>query len=438
MLVPQTYFDVLLRRTVTNAAAMPFYAGRWPTSALERVQAVSDLELLPCIERREVQEADLFSFGSTQDARIIHHTKGTSGRGLLFRFRTAQEIDFLGRFFTKLYEVDPRDHSGPGLFVLQESDSFHGTPIPIPFSGDVLRISSDRKGLDHFVEIVGRKLPISGGRSVNALSGTPAFLFLASLNFLRCGGDARAAGIEVIATQGGVLSSWRRGFLERTWGCPVVDNFSLSEIFASAVCDRVQGWHVFRPTVIAEFLHPATREPMREGIAVLVLTELAPYVTAQPLIRYWTGDLVEVGSERGHPAIRAFRPLGRKDDSVLARDGRLIVSQHAILEAIEETPGIAWTYHHSWIRELFGTIPIDLPHVGLQTHHDADGHLSITFEIETQFPPAAFAAEAGGVAEAFRERLIAKSPWLRAGLEAGRCSLSAVAVVRQEPGSIEY
>ena len=60
--------------------------------------------------------------------------------------------------------------------------------------------------------------------------------------------------------------------------------------FIAAECDAGAGMHL-NPDFIVELLHPETREPVGPGEAgVVVATELER--RAEPMIRYWTGDIV--------------------------------------------------------------------------------------------------------------------------------------------------
>ena len=430
------YFDALTARTVRNAAAMPFYRTRWPEDAARRVRCAADLRQLPVIHRHEVQAAAGQGFGDPGEYPLIHHTKGSSGTGLLYRFRTAEEIDFLQRFFLRTSSV-PNGDAGDWV-LLQEMDAYHGTPVPLPMRGRVLQVASDRKGLDHFSEMLATAFPVRDGEvRINAFSGTPAFLFLATLNLLRLGREPALHGLRAIATSGGFLSSWRKRFLEEHWGCPVVSHFSLSEILASAISVDGANSFLFRPTVLAEFLDPETAEPVETGPAVLVLTELAPFVTSQPLIRYWTGDLVMPGPERGGPWMRSFSPIGRIDSSIRGPDGGILIAEYPLLEALEETDSLAWSHHQPWIATMFGRVPIDLPHVRIDAK-TREGVFELVVEIETLRSPFVAPDASRAAADGLRTRLIEASPPLAAAVADGRCRLHVRSAASVPAGAIDY
>jgi len=55
------------------------------------------------------------------------------------------------------------------------------------------------------------------------------------------------------------------------------------------------GWYHFDLFAIAEFVHPVTERAVAAGEeGVAVLTSLYPFQQAQPLLRYWTGDVFTV------------------------------------------------------------------------------------------------------------------------------------------------
>jgi hypothetical protein len=73
-----------------------------------------------------------------------------------------------------------------------------------------------------------------------------------------------------------------------------------------------------------------------------VLTSLYPFQEAQPMVRYWTGDLVHVTRSRScRPGTTAIRPLGRSRYGVPAPHGDdWWVAPATVLEAVEDVEPI--------------------------------------------------------------------------------------------------
>jgi hypothetical protein len=108
------------------------------------------------------------------------------------------------------------------------------------------------------------------------------------------------------------LTRRARQLFERAFRCRVLDRFGMSEVFGGASESAQCGWYHFDPCVIPEVVLASSRQPITEGIGVLLLTSLFPFQEAQPMVRYHTGDLVEVTHTRSsRPGELAIRPLGR-------------------------------------------------------------------------------------------------------------------------------
>ena len=90
----------------------------------------------------------------------------------------------------------------------------------------------------------------------------------------------------------------------------------ISEV-AGSTCHECPGCGYFhaRPIVVPEVVSPsAPGEIVHKGRGELLLTALAPFQAYQPLIRYRTGDVVEVGPACPLVDDLGFRPVGRLTD----------------------------------------------------------------------------------------------------------------------------
>lgn len=148
--------------------------------------------------------------------------------------------------------------------------------------------------------------------------------------------------LERIITYGSYLTSEVRRRIEEFWEVPIIDRFGLSEVTGGATQSSDCGWYFFGPTVYAEVVGHHSKEPIKEGVGVLVLTALWPFQQCQPLVRYFTGDVVEVTHSRSSlPDHFAIRPLGRLNASVAAvGSDEWLMTADVLLEALESTPGV--------------------------------------------------------------------------------------------------
>jgi phenylacetate-CoA ligase len=115
--------------------------------------------------------------------------------------------------------------------------------------------------------------------------------------------------------------------IEAGWQARCFDYATLAEVGAFAIpCHEHGGMHLVEDDFVFEFLEPHSSEPLTgPGPAELVITGLAR--VGFPVIRYRTGDIVEVSQApcpSGHPG--SWLPagiLGRVDDTVVIR-GRTV------------------------------------------------------------------------------------------------------------------
>jgi phenylacetate-CoA ligase len=149
-------------------------------------------------------------------------------------------------------------------------------------------------------------------------------------------------GGSIRATEARIEELWR--------GARVVDHHGMTEVgpvsYGCPVRERVL--HVIESSYIAEVIDPVTGEPARRG--ELVLTNLGR--TGSPLIRYRTGDIVDLGVERGADLGNGGQCecgtfdmaleggiLARTDDMVVVRGVNLYPS--AIEEILRSCRGVA-------------------------------------------------------------------------------------------------
>jgi len=87
------------------------------------------------------------------------------------------------------------------------------------------------------------------------------------------------------------LSSFKRQWLTSLWGAELHNVYSSTEIIGRAVEDE-EGYFVFQPFNVVEVYDPWSREVIDEGIGLVMVTCLYPFVQLQPRIRYLTNDFV--------------------------------------------------------------------------------------------------------------------------------------------------
>ena len=160
--------------------------------------------------------------------------------------------------------------------------------------------------------------------------------------------DPGEFGVRILTGYGSIQPEVWRKRLEREWNATYVDQFGLSEVKMSAAvqCQLCGSYHFHRP-IAAEVVHADNAKPCFEGTGVLVLSELYPLAQAQLLLRYWTGDLVEI-MEPCMLSSMSFKPRGRVQDSVLGSPdtGGIVIGALQVGEICAESPDVATTPFH--------------------------------------------------------------------------------------------
>lgn len=126
--------------------------------------------------------------------------------------------------------------------------------------------------------------------------------------------------LKSVITASETLSEEQRRVIETRFGCRVFDCYGQNEQIAAIVTCEHRRYHVLSDYSYVEFL------PVGDGLFEIVGTGYNNL--AMPLIRYRTGDLVELDGDEPCPCGRAFptvkRIHGRNDDYIKLPDGRRI------------------------------------------------------------------------------------------------------------------
>ncbi|GAA0979971.1 phenylacetate--CoA ligase [Nocardiopsis tropica] len=150
---------------------------------------------------------------------------------------------------------------------------------------------------------------------------------------------AHAPGLRALLSAGEPLSPARRRRIEELWGCAVHLSYGNSECGSNLGGECPEGnLHLWADRYLPEVLDPATGTASFEGRGRLVLTTL--FREAMPLVRYDTGDFVEL-SYGGCPcgwALPRVRVAGRWDHGVSLRGRRERVFASDVEEAVFSLP----------------------------------------------------------------------------------------------------
>lgn len=322
--------------TVYNALAAEFYRDLWEGIPVKDIVigGPAGLGKLPWITKAQLaQRGDKARVPSTSPC-FDTLTSGTTGDPFITK-RSEDELRFLSNFFSSKNHEVPRRSRGL-TFVAP----YHGTQVPISVSPHQHRISIHDTGAFKYALQVLEKLHNDPGVDVRCtfVTGQERVLNAFCLETERLNRTSDFA-LEFAFSQGSYVTRTVRSRIERTLGCRLIDRFSLSEIFGGAT-EGLTGQYRFDPHLLVEVCDPRTGKILEKGIGALIITALFPFQQIQPMIRYYTGDLVEVVSLTENMLSPIVRPLGRIEHSVQDSDsGEWLLPASAIYEVMENFKG---------------------------------------------------------------------------------------------------
>ncbi len=332
--------DALLPATIRNALETNFFRERWVGRNLDTFDRIRLAEL-PTIDKEDIRTA---GEGAQNRKGVVCNdvlTSGTMGNPLV-TVRSDREQTFIRDFFTRQCGERPVVRYLRGL---EFTNPYHGHLIPVPAPIHFHQVSVYDAGSFDYA----RKTLLESHNDAHVeercsvLAGLERGLRAFTLDTISRypNGFPRTALRLVVSYSQYLTESWRRR-LEDTWHVPVVDRFGISEVFGGAAQCLNCGWYHFEPFVIAEVVGANSGDVLLEGSGLLALTALFPFQQAQPLVRYLTGDLVDVTHESScRPGTTSIRPLGRARFGVPEPNSdRWLLTPASVLEAVDEIPEI--------------------------------------------------------------------------------------------------
>lgn len=294
----------------------PFYQERLKGVDLD-IKTLGDLERVPYTTKDDLREAlDDMLCGSIGEAQFYFETTGTTGRPTPCP-RSAMDFDLnviplahaLERIVAKHYSADGKR---PVLAVIAPND-VHAACLSLSFAAHRVGIAkldlfpiTPTLGFERFFEVLVEL-------QINMLLCSPGMLMAIAEMSAAYGVEIpEDTGVEILLTTGEMCSSSMRGLLSETWQAEVYNFMYGSQEAACPAVTRVDGRQVvIEPTYIMEVLDLDTATTMGlEGYGELCLTTLVPGI--KPLIRYRTGDLVQITHDSD--GLRSVDVLGRVKD----------------------------------------------------------------------------------------------------------------------------
>jgi hypothetical protein len=403
--------SALLPRTLEHAATLPYYRKRWGQRWKHGLTALPVLRKADAVKHQR----ELLAPGTPHFVGVISSGTQHGDKAPLRVPEIDAEVDALDEFSRG------RAHGGPapeGGLELEVVSMQHGFPLG-PAPEGVLRVGWTFSETTFKVirELLlakdrGRRVEtlLIGARALPALT---AWLYEQDFDFER-------QHVRAIGTTGSALTPhWKRR-CEALWGARVWNNFSLSELAAPAPeCEDCGHHHWLWPANLTEVLHPKTGAALWTGTGELVVTTLYPFVQAMPLVRYATGDLVELGPQCRTARERGFKMRGRVAQCVLSARGELVASPLDVEAFLDGVPEAERGLHPVTTLGVVRSVDVGVPRFDLEP---AKGGASVRFEV--RFDPGLFPQRADALCRALLQHL-------RGAASAARSAAISIAAVRK-------
>jgi phenylacetate-coenzyme A ligase PaaK-like adenylate-forming protein len=394
--------DLTVRTAVQQS---PFYERRLDGLDISEKGAFigsAALRALPLLERREVVEAGSLIRSRVAKYGFSTYTSGTTSGTPLIVDRSKQEQAYLIRFFENMR---PRRIGGRRL-VLSLVGFFHGKQLQIPSNTVSMPVVlSGETGCRQAIALLRRTFDVDGGaRRITALSGGVIDAQLLSAFIETEGLSEVTEQVTTIKLTSYVLTDTTARRLSELWNCPVVDRYSLAEMFLGASQCGECGLHHFDPYGVPELVRRDGSPVLGTGRGRLVLTSFYPFSQMTPFLRYVPGDVAErAETECDHG--EGYRLLGRESRSGFIGEGKdeSLIGESEVLDALDGLPDVRRP-------RLLGVPPRLADIAGPPLFEWSIADRSLRLIIPVCFPPWFHRERADSIASSVRRHLVAASP----------------------------
>lgn len=405
--------DAALQATLRNAVRAPFYRRRF-AERWRQVRSVEDLHLLPVLDKATAIENQRRLIVGRPPAGFGVASSGTTRNSAddapLNVLHSAAEDQAIAAAAPPYHEADD---PFPG-WTLVAVNVKHGLPPGPPGPGEIQVPWMHHPNSLHMLETVLSR-PQPDGRRVTVMRISVGALKTFTAWCLQRGKHPTAFGLRIIGTNSFRLSRHWRALVARTFGAEVIDNYSLSEFTTPVSECPACGWHHFGwPPVIYEVLDLVSGRHLQRGAGRLLLTGMYPYVQKMPLIRYDTGDVLQIGPRCRRTRQRCVRFLGRIRRGVVVKDGRRGIFALApvhVQDALEARPETARDQHPMMTLGHVNCPDLGLPRWTVELVTRPRRGALLRFEL--RFDPRIYPVQAAALAAEVRRDVLARDAPLR-------------------------
>jgi phenylacetate-coenzyme A ligase PaaK-like adenylate-forming protein len=298
---------VMLAQTLQHAMTnVSYYAAAWQDAgvSVDDFNVLDDLRAFPIVRKQDVvREKDSFICRGSMPTST-RDTSGTTGERLslygsdaesraisaLVRVRSAH---LSGRTQVMLRVLPPLHRMSDTRYT-PTTDRIFSLPVTLHTLGTISWFDS----LDHLLERMFAWYSFEHEKAQPSMIHItpPPLLGIVSEELKRRGVRLSESPIKDIALSGGIVPPYVRRWVEQEWSARCHSIYTCTEVLGDAIeCrNRSDVYHV-GPSMWAEVIDPVTFEAVEHGEhGMLLLTSYYPFQIVMPMIRYWTGDIVEL------------------------------------------------------------------------------------------------------------------------------------------------
>jgi hypothetical protein len=414
--------SMLLPKTISHAVSkVPAYRKRINIIDGITLDSIGDLQLLPITTKDEMlSEIEDFR-DNTLETALVQHTGGTSGK-VLTLYRSKEEIDFLQQFYNGIDVLGLAGNPGRcNWLYISMFGNLHGEPTPIPSLGRVFNLDCNDTQWDLCLLVSNPKSVLDCDVDKIVLAGLESQLRLFTCRLIELGFDFKTSLVSAIISTGDHITPRLANWYCKNWRAPLVNQWSMSECMGGArPCAQCGHWH-FDPFVIAEVVDVITHKPITEGYGALVVTCLYPFVQKQPLIRYWTGDLVEISPKKCEIANLGIRFAGRLSTCVFdspSHSSCPLLVPVLVYDILDDYPDFASSSYFDGQLGISDHTALGHLKYKIYHRHNCENDLTtIDLMIECRYSPYMFPAHCQALIQSIWLRIVEAHPHLKSRLE---------------------
>jgi phenylacetate-coenzyme A ligase PaaK-like adenylate-forming protein len=366
----------------------------------------------------------------------VQHTGGTTKLPLLMH-RSGPELAYIREFFTAVIG----DGTSPSQTPLCVSvlGNFHGDPTPMPYPGPTFQLDVNDGYWDlHKLfyepsDFLGRHIRDT------IIVGLESQLRVLTCKLRESNFDFAKSTVRSVHSTGDLITARLRQFYETTWRCPLTNRYSMSEIFGGAeLCSRCGYFHC-DTHLIGEVVDVNSGRPVESGYGVLVLTSLFPFVQKQPMIRYRTGDIVELGPRDCIVDELSFLLNGRETHAVIEDDGqgsKALLLGAKVYDVLDRMPEVAQSEFMEIFKSLKGVSShVDLGHLKYKVDFDKSRFpFRLCLSVELRFTYYLYPEHTAKVLDQIRMEILCRHSYLAERVASGSVEFEVAAAL---PGHLK-